>query len=167
MLVLVVSSPSSRCAQDSQDADLLGIVLIAMPCFCVDRHDLPRWMNLVDTLLVATPAPNHRRLRIFHQAEDSLPLTVLVSIAVFFFFMGYVSALLLFFTAVFLFPFVMLGVFVVAGCLAVLGAKATCGSVLYVWHKVDRCTSSLLLGVNHANSIAQHGDDDRDHDDDV
>lgn len=124
-------------------------------------------MNLVDTLLVATPAPNHRSLRIFHQAEDTLPLTVLVSIVVFLFFMGYVSALLLFFTAVFLFPFVMLGFCVVAGCLAVLGAKATCGSVLYVWHRVDRCTSSLLLGVNHANSIAHPGDDDHDHGNDV
>ena len=122
-------------------------------------------MNLVDTLLVATPAPDHRKLRIFHQPEDSLPMTVLVSIMVFFFFISYVSALLLFFTAVFLFPFVMLGFCVVAACLAVLGAKATCGSVLYVWHKVDKCTSSLLLGVNHANSIAQP--EDEDHDDDV
>lgn len=123
-------------------------------------------MNLVDTLLVATPAPNQRKLRIFHRAEDSLPLTLLVSVVVFLFFMGYVSALLLFFTAVFLFPFVMLGFCLVAACLAVLGAKATCGSVLYVWHKLDQYTSSFLLGVNHANSIGQPEDDDHDHDDD-
>lgn len=122
-------------------------------------------MNLVDTLLVATPAPNQRKLRIFHRAEDSLPLTVLVSVVVFLFFMGYVSALLLFFTAVFLFPFVMLGCCLVAACLAVLGAKATCGSVLYVWHKLDHCTSSFLLGVNHANSVAGPGDGDHDYDD--
>lgn len=94
-------------------------------------------------------------------------MTVLVSIMVFLFFIGYVSALLLFFTAVFLFPFVMLGVCVVAACVAALGAKATYGSVLYVWHKVDKCTSSLLLGVNHANSAAQPGDDDHEYDDDV
>ena len=167
IIVLLSSSSPLGCVHDPKIDDLLCSLLIIFPGLYVDRQDMPRWMNLVDTLMVATPAPNHRRLRIFHQAEDSLPMTVLVSIMVFLFFIGYVSALLLFFTAVFLFPFVMLGVCVVAACVAALGAKATYGSVLYVWHKVDKCTSSLLLGVNHANSAAQPGDDDHEYDDDV
>ncbi len=28
---------------------------------------MPRWMNIIDTMLVATPAPNNRRLRVFHK----------------------------------------------------------------------------------------------------
>lgn len=124
-------------------------------------------MNLVDTLLVATPSPNHRKLRVLHQTEDSLPMTVLVFIVVILFFIGYVSVLLLFFTAVFLFPFVMLGISLVAACLVIVGAKVTCGSVLCIWHRIDKCTTSFLLGVNHVNSVAQPGDDDHDHDDDV
>ena len=144
------------------------IMNIDCPKFCcVDRQDMPRWMNLVDTLLVATPSPDHRKLRVLHRREDSLPMTVLVSFMVFLFFMGYISVLLLFFTAVFLFPFVMLGISLVAACLVVVGAKVTCGSVLCVWHRIDKCTTSFLLGLNHANSIAQPGDDDHDHDDDV
>ena len=52
-----------------------------------------------------------------------------------------------------------------AAWLAVLGAKAACGSVLYMWQKVDKYTSLLLLGTNHANSFAQP--EDGYHDDDV
>ena len=130
-----------------------------------ERQDLPRWMNVVDTLLVATPEPDLRKLRVLHRTEDSLPITILVSFVVFFFFLGYISMLLLFFTAVFLFPFVMLGFCVVAACLAVVGARVTFGSVLYLWYKLDKCTTSFLLGVNHANGIAQHGHDEHDHDD--
>jgi len=125
---------------------------------------MPRWMNIVDTMLVATPAPNHRRLRVFHKREDSLAVTALVFVVVFLFFMFYVSLLLLFFTSVFLFPFVMVGVCVVAGCLAILGAKMTFGSLLYVWHKMDRCTSTFLLGMNHANSMPPHGHQEDEHD---
>lgn len=138
-----------------------------LQCWQDDRQDMPRWMNLVDTLLVATPSPNHRKLRVLHQTEDSLPMTVLVFIVVILFFIGYVSVLLLFFTAVFLFPFVMLGISLVAACLVIVGAKVTCGSVLCIWHRIDKCTTSFLLGVNHVNSVAQPGDDDHDHDDDV
>ncbi len=125
---------------------------------------MPRWMNIVDTMLVATPAPNHRRLRVFHKREDSLAVTALVFVVVFLFFMFYISLLLLFFTSVFLFPFVMVGVCVVAGCLAILGTKMTFGSLLYVWHKMDRCTSAFLLGMNHANSMAPHGHQEDEHD---
>ena len=127
---------------------------------------MPRWMNIVDTLLVATPSPNHRKLRVFHRTEDSLAMTVLVSFVVFFFFMGYISLLLLFFTAVFLFPFVMLGFCIVAAFLAVAGAKVTFGSVRYLWYKLDKCTTSFLLGVNHANSIAHLGGEDHDYEHD-
>ncbi len=125
---------------------------------------MPRWMNIVDTMLVVSPAPSHRKLRVLHKREDSLPMTVLVSVVVFFFFLIYISMLLLFFTSVFLFPFVMVGVCVVAGCLAVVGAKVTFGSLVYVWHKMDRCTSAFLLGVNHANNLPPHAQADEDHD---
>ena len=52
----------------------------------------------------------------------------------------------------------------VAGCLAVVGAKMTFGSLMYVWHKMDRCTSAFLLGMNHANSLApyEQPDDEQD-----
>lgn len=135
-----------------------------LQCWRDDRQDMPRWMNIVDTMLVATPAPNHRRLRVFHKREDSLAVTALVFVVVFLFFMFYISILLLFFTSVFLFPFVMVGVCVVAGCLAILGAKMTFGSLVYVWHKMDRCTSAFLLGMNHANSMAPHGHQEDEHD---
>ncbi|KAL0021146.1 hypothetical protein WJX77_004971 [Trebouxia sp. C0004] len=128
-----------------------------LQCWRDDRQDMPRWMNIVDTMLVAMPAPNHRRLRVFHKREDSLAVTALVFILVFLFFMFYISLLLLFFTSVFLFPFVMVGVCVVTGCLAILGAKMTFGSLVYVWHKMDRCTSAFLLGMNHANNVVPHG----------
>lgn len=125
---------------------------------------MPRWMNIIDTMLVATPAPNNRRLSVFHKREDSLAVTALVFVVVFLFFMFYIFLLLLFFTSVFLFPFVMVGVCVVAGCLAILGAKMTFGSLLYVWHKMDRCTSTFLLGMNHANSMPPHGHQEEEHD---
>ena len=125
--------------------------------FVAERQDMPRWMNMVDVLLVAMPDPQHRRLRVFHKREDSLATTVLVCVVVFFFFLMYISLLLLFFTSVFLFPFVMVGVCLVGACLAMVGAKVTFGSLMYVWKKMDRCTSAFLLGVNHANSVAPYG----------
>ena len=125
---------------------------------------MPRWMNIIDTLLVANPAPHHRRLRVLHKREDSLLVTALVFMIVFVFFLFYISLLLLFFTSVFLFPFIMVGVCVVAGCLAVVGAKMTFGSLMYVWHKMDRCTSAFLLGMNHANSLAPYEQPDDEHD---
>ncbi|KAL0043557.1 hypothetical protein WJX79_008345 [Trebouxia sp. C0005] len=48
-----------------------------LQCWRDDRQDMPRWMNIVDIMLVATPAPNHRRLRVFHKREDSLAVTAL------------------------------------------------------------------------------------------
>ena len=125
---------------------------------------MPRWMNLMDTVLVATPAAHHRKLRIFHAREDSLPLTILVSAAVFCFFILYISVLLVFFTLVFFFPFFMVASFLVAGALAVVGAKFTFGSFLFVWRKLDRCSSAFLMGVTHANGAAHYGprEDDQD-----
>ena len=88
-------------------------------------------------------------------------MTVLVSAAVFCFFILYISVLLVFFTLVFFFPFFMFASFLVAGVLAVVGAKFTFGSVMYVWRKMDRCTSALLLGSTNATA----GDQFDPHDD--
>ena len=78
----------------------------------------------------------------FHQV---LAKTVLGSMVVIPFFTGYVSALLLFFTAVFLFPFGMLGFCVAAACPPILGAKATCDGMLCMWHNPDNCTKCGVL----------------------
>lgn len=128
-----------------------------------ERREMPRWMNVMDLILVAHPTPVSRRLRVFHRGEDSLSKTVLVTICVFGFMSFYILVLLLFFTTVFLFPLVVSAGLILVACLAVFGARVSFGSFVYLWRKLDRCMSSLLMGVSHANSpgdLEEHQHDD-------
>lgn len=128
-----------------------------------ERLQIPRWMNIMDTLLVAHPSPVSRRLRVLHKAEDSIPKTCLVGLCVTAFMSFYIMILLLFFTTVFLLPFALSGGLIVVAVLAMLGAKASFGSFVYVWKLVDRCTSSFLLGISYNSSEAVHNAPDQHH----
>ena len=64
-----------------------------------ERRDLPRWMNLVDLILVATPFPHCRKLRMLHQPEQTMTLTAATAFGVTLFFLLYLGLLMAFFTA--------------------------------------------------------------------
>ena len=72
-------------------------------CICAvapaDRRDLPRWMNLMDLILVATPFPHCRKLRMLHQPEQTMSLTAATAFGVTLFFLLYLGLLMVFFTA--------------------------------------------------------------------
>lgn len=129
-------------------------------CMRAERRDIPRWMNIMDLVLVAHPTPVSRRLRVFHRGEDSVSKTVLVAFCVLGFVSFYIVILLLFFTTVFLFPLAISGGLILVACLAVFGAKVSFGSFAYAWRKVDRCMSSLLMHANHPDDLEQHHHDE-------
>lgn len=124
-------------------------------------------MNVMDTVLVAHPTPVSRRLRVFHKGEDSLSKTILVAFCVFGFMSFYVLILLLFFTTVFLFPLAISAGLILVACLAVVGAKVSFGSFVYIWRKIDRCMSSFLMGISHANSHGAEGEHNDEHEGEV
>lgn len=64
-----------------------------------ERRDLPRWMNLMDLILVATPFPHCRKLRMLHQPEQTMTLTAATALGVTLFFLLYLGLLMVFFTA--------------------------------------------------------------------
>ena len=72
-------------------------------CLCAaalaERRDLPRWMNLMDLILVATPFPHCRKLRMLHQPEQTMTLTAATALGVTLFFLLYLGLLMAFFTA--------------------------------------------------------------------
>lgn len=118
-------------------------------CWSKERRDLPRWMNLMDLILVATPFPHCRKLRMLHQPEQTMTLTAATALGVTLFFLLYLGLLMVFFTAVFLFPIVALSSIMVIVTLSLLGARVTLTSVKGIYRQLEKCTGFFMLGVHH------------------
>ncbi|KAK9804771.1 hypothetical protein WJX72_004626 [[Myrmecia] bisecta] len=119
------------------------------------RDELPRWLNVMDVLLVAVCAPNERKLRLAHQRESSTALTLMVGTAVVGAFFLYFSSLLLAFTAVFLFPLAMLAMLCLAVMLTALGCQCAFSLVTRVYHRLMRLITSVLFQGQYAEPHGQ------------